>query len=115
MKVRSTLFVLLAVSQPVQSHESWISRDKYRDPLTGQLCCNKQDCRTLSSEEVSQYKDRFEIAVPYFGEMKKFTIPSSRILPSQDGEYWACLSSESFSKGRGVRLGVRCFFAPLGM
>jgi hypothetical protein len=115
MRVRSTLIVLVAFSQPVQSHESWISRNMYRDPLTGQLCCNEQDCHILSSEEVRQSEGSFEIEIPHFGATKKFSIPFSRVLPSQDGEYWACLSSEAFSKGRGVTLGVRCFFAPLEM
>lgn len=105
--------VLMAFVQPADSHDSWISRNRFRDPLTGQWCCNEHDCNILSVDNIRQFKDSFEITIAYFGEDKKFVVPNSRILPSLDGRYWACLSTETVSRGRGVRIGVRCFFAPL--
>src|SRR3954451_21522904 len=91
-------------AEPAYPHDSWISREKFRDPQSGDWCCNEHDCKALGPDQVWQQKSDMKISVPFFGEDRSFLVPKSRILPSRDGNYWACLSTEAASQGRGVRL-----------
>ena len=91
-----------------------MSREQFRDPVSGDWCCNEKDCQPIDSGQVRHERGKVTVVIPYFGETRRFTFSSSRILPSGDENYWACISTEAASHGRGVRLGMRCFFEPLG-
>jgi hypothetical protein len=116
MRIPSRCFLVItscAMAEPAFAHDSWISREKARDPESGAWCCNEHDCQMLSPDQVFQEKDGVIVVTTFFGEEHRFSVARSRVLPSQDGQYWACLSMEQASRGRGVHLGIRCFFAPL--
>lgn len=103
-----TLSAVLALgvsSQVALAHEAWISRQQYYDPESRASCCDEHDCFPLEDEDVLALGGGFEIKGQYF-------IARQRVLPSSDGQYWACFNSE----GRGPhdrKKGVRCFFAPM--
>lgn len=115
MKIAVMCLCIFSVlpAMPVQAHDMWISRGKFRDPVSGAWCCNADDCHPLEPDQVWHEDHGVTITIPYFGETHSFVVPNGRIQPSGDGQYWACLSTESASRGRGVHLGVRCFFEPL--
>ena len=107
------LTFVCALAAPAGAHDSWISREKFRDPQSGAWCCNEHDCETLNPGQVWHHRDSVSIATTYFGEQNEFVIPNERILPSRDEKYWACMSTESVSHDRGISLSVRCYFEPL--
>jgi hypothetical protein len=103
-----TIFTALALflfSQAVIAHDSWISRHQFYDPNSGAWCCDEHDCAALDEIEVRETGNGFIVADKYF-------VSRQRVLPSSDGNYWACFNSE----GKGAhdrKEGVRCFFAPM--
>jgi hypothetical protein len=93
------LFIAAAVfgwASGAWGHEHWISAKKFRNPLTGELCCGDNDCFMIPKEQVRLTKQGYELST---GEL----VPYSEALPSEDGEYWRC------KRYNGSR---RCFFAP---
>ena len=99
---------------PAAAHDHWMSRQQFRDPVSGDWCCNEHDCQPLDSGQVHHVRGKVTVTIPYFGEDRRFTFTSRRILPSGDENYWACISTEATAHGRGVSLSMRCFFEPLG-
>lgn len=100
-------------STPAYPHENWISREKFRDPQTGDWCCNAHDCHEVSPDQVWHQRDSVTLKFPFEGVKRDFEVPNTRILPSRDGKYWVCISAEATARGRGITLSVRCFFEPL--
>ncbi|HEX7109474.1 MAG TPA: hypothetical protein VF224_09570 [Aestuariivirga sp.] len=101
----SAVLTLFVSTQGVFAHDDWISRQKYYDPESHASCCDERDCFPLEDEDVLALGEGFEINGQYF-------IARQRVLPSGDGQYWACFNSD----GRGPHdreKGVRCFFAPM--
>jgi hypothetical protein len=101
----SAVLALFVSAQSVFAHDAWISRQHYYDPESRASCCDEHDCFPLEDEDVLALGGGFEINGQYF-------IARQRVLPSSDGQYWACFNSE----GRGPHdreKGVRCFFAPM--
>lgn len=103
------LWASLTVAMPsslVLAHDSWISRDQYRDPASNAWCCDEHDCSAIDKSEV-------KVAGPGFLVRDVYWVERQRILPSGDGNYWACFNSEG--KGPHDRpAGVRCLFVPFG-
>jgi hypothetical protein len=103
-----TLSIALALfvsTQVAFAHDDWISRHQFSDPMSHAWCCDEQDCFPLAQEAVRIIGNGFVVDGQYF-------IARQRVLPSSDGQYWACFNSE----GRGPHdreKGVRCFFAPM--
>lgn len=101
----SVVLALLATSQLVQAHDSWISRHQFYDPGSGAWCCDEHDCSALDNVEVREMGGGFIIEGRHF-------IARQRILPSSDGQYWACFNTGG--KGPHEReKEIRCFFAPM--
>lgn len=101
----SCLLALGVSGQVALAHDAWISRQQYYDPETRASCCDEHDCFPLEDEDVLASVGGFEVQGQFF-------IAHHRVLPSSDGQYWACFNSE----GRGPHdreKGVRCFFAPM--
>ena len=102
------VFVVLAVlfsTEVVLAHGSWISRNQFYDPSSGAWCCDEHDCSALDEQTVRPIGDGFMIDGRYF-------IARQRVLPSSDGQYWACFNTGG--KGPHAReKEVRCFFAPM--
>lgn len=99
----ASLTVILP-SSVVLAHDSWISRYRYRDPATNAWCCDEHDCSAIDRSEV-------KVAGPGFLVRGIYWVERQRILPSGDGNYWACFNSE----GTGPHdqpAGVRCLFVP---
>lgn len=87
----------LVAAAPALAHDSWISRGKFRSPVTGEWCCGELDCKIIPSSAVIVSAPGYVIS--YLGE----TVPHEEALPSPDGHYWRCHRPD------GTR---RCFFAP---
>ena len=92
-------------TQAALAHDNWISRHHFYDPVSGAWCCDEHDCSALEDIEVREMGEGFMVGGQYF-------VARQHVLPSSDGQYWACFNSE----GRGPHdreKGVRCFFAPI--
>ena len=91
----------------VVAHDSWISREQFRDPESGAFCCDEHDCGSLTNDDVQYTGSGYLINGQYF-------VADQRVLLSGDSRYWACFNSEG--KGPHDRpKDIRCFFAPLNM
>ena len=91
--------------QDAGSHEHWMSRQQFRDPVSRASCCDEQDCVPLPDDSVRVIDDGFLVE-------GKHVVARLRVLPSHDEHYWACFNTE----GTGAHdrpESVRCFFAPL--
>jgi hypothetical protein len=61
----AVLLALLCSSFAV-AHESWISRNRLADPMSGQWCCNHIDCREETVKEVAGgYRVETGEIIPY--------------------------------------------------
>ena len=96
---------ILACPTLASAHDSWISRYKLHDPNSGEWCCNENDCSALDETRIVETKEGYVVD-------RKFFVPSSRAIPSYDGQYWACFNPGGLH-GHGPKRDVRCFFAPL--
>ncbi len=90
------------------AHDTWISRFRYVDPKSGDWYCNEIDCGPIDRMRVERVEGGFLVDHEIFVE-------SSRALPSNDDSYWTCFSSDIVSQGRGIKKGIRCFFAATGV
>jgi hypothetical protein len=103
---RMTGLLALFVSSPfVSAHDSWVSRYQFYDPDSGAWCCDEHDCSILDDVAVRQMDGGFIIDDRHF-------VARHRVLPSRDGQYWACFNTGG--KGpHGREKEIRCFFAPM--
>lgn len=101
----SAMLALFVSNEGAFAHDSWISRQQNYDPESHASCCNEHDCFPLKSEDVITLGGGFIINGQYF-------IVRQRVLPSGDGQYWACFNTGG--KGpHATEKDVRCFFAPM--
>lgn len=100
------LICLLPMAEAALPHDSWISRESYKDPHTNAWCCDERDCVALDNGVVSAG------GTGGFIVDNKYYVPRARVLPSGDGRYWACFNEEGTGPHDRPR-GVRCFFAPM--
>jgi hypothetical protein len=98
--------LVLAATVPAAAvaHDSWMSREEFRDPASHEWCCDEHDCTVLDEADVRMTRKGFIV----FG---KYTVSQQRVLPSSDGHYWACMNGVPRSP-HAKDPGVRCFFAP---
>lgn len=96
------LLALLLLISPAMAHDtgpgSWINSGGFRDPQSGEHCCNLHDCRAEAVREVSGgYATDGGDVVPY----------SRVIWNSADGRWWRCryLGGEKIGK-------TRCLIGP---
>ncbi|MER9398366.1 hypothetical protein NKI46_09545 [Mesorhizobium sp. M0615] len=74
----------------------------YHDPVTGYECCDKKDCRVISSRYVEPLPGGdFNIRT---GSKSRYFISKKRVLESEDSQYHICTSPPNTT--------IRCFFAP---
>ena len=105
MRAFLTFLALLVLPIPVLAHEHWISRQQFRDPVSGAWCCNEHDCKVLDLRQIRETAGGFLIGGMYF-------VTRERVLPSSDESYWACFTNG----GTGAhehQPGIRCLFVPL--
>jgi hypothetical protein len=77
------------------AHDSWISRNGLRDPVSGYWCCNHIDCR---AEPVREVNGGYQVET---GEV----VPHERIIwRSQDGVWWRCRNMQTNA--------TRCLIGP---
>jgi len=98
-----------ALLDPSQAfaHDHWISSERFRDPASGSWCCDENDCFPIDDKEVQATAGGFLIDRQHFVSRK-------RVLPSNDGLFWACFNGNA--KGpHEKKEKIRCFFAPLNM
>lgn len=103
----SVALAILGSPHVVFAHDNWISRQRFHDPSSRSWCCDEHDCLPLDNEAVEASGEGFLINGQYF-------ITRTRVLPSNDTQYWACFNEE----GKGpheTEKNVRCFFAPMNM
>lgn len=99
------LFVLAlaALSAPARAHDVWADGSAVPAWIKD-ACCGPEDVHRLGPDQVHRVDGGYRIdGYPY-------VIPESRLLPSQDGNWWA------FYRGSdgGELSSVYCFFGPMG-
>jgi hypothetical protein len=97
-----TLLVVLLGSSFAAAHESWISKNKLRDPLSNQWCCNHIDCAEVPQSGVREVNGGYLLAET--GE----TIPYTRVIwASPEGTWVRCryMSGEKANQ-------TRCLIGP---
>jgi hypothetical protein len=96
----------LTVSAPIaHAHDSWISRHQYRDPVSGNWCCDDHDCTPLADSDVARTVGGYLVA-------GKYPVDHRRALASGDERYWICFNEEGKGPHDRVR-NVKCFFVPI--
>jgi len=81
----ATIVALLLWSAAGRAHDSWISSNQLRDPVSGQWCCNEHDCEAEPADGVRETREGYLIVST--GEV----IPFARAIPqSADGRFWRC-------------------------
>jgi len=93
MRLALALLVLLAT--PSIGHDHWINHGKYLDPVTGQHCCDQNDCKRLSSAAIETVVRGPEGAMTVEG----VTFRKGQQHKSEDGFWYRCAS--------------RCVFTPV--
>ena len=97
-----TLFLVLLASSVAAAHESWISRNKLRDPLSNQWCCNHIDCAEIPKEGIREVNGGYTLAET--GE----TIPYTRVIwASPEGSWVRCRFLHGADAGK-----TRCLIGP---
>lgn len=100
--------LMLAASEKVSAHDSWISRGALRNGA-GEWCCGAGDCAVMDPKAVGLRVGGFSvsgwgtIAGSSRREFYHETVPVNEAQPSPDGSYWRCKRPD------GSR---RCFFFP---
>ena len=74
--------------------------------MSGEWCCDELDCERLESDQIREVDGGFLVSGASF-------VDGSRALPSPDGHFWACFSTDIDPEKGRVRIGIRCFFAPM--
>lgn len=99
--------VALALAGAARAHGIYTS---WRDPASGALCCNGEDCAPFPEERVKVLATGYLIAAP--GRAPEL-IPFARTIPSPDGRYHRC-TQEWDAPEQGLATGdTRCFAAPM--
>lgn len=99
MRYGATAAGLLLLIVPALAHDSWISRQRIVDPVTGEWCCNLHDCQVEAVREVSGG----------YSTAGGDVVPFSRVIwKSPDGRWWRCryLGGEKAGK-------TRCLIGPI--
>ena len=68
------VFLALLGSSIAAAHDSWISRSRLTDPMSGQWCCNHIDCAEIPNGGVREVSGGFLVSET--GE----TIPYTRVI-----------------------------------
>lgn len=97
----ATLCVLLVLA-PALAHDSWISAQALSDPLSGESCCNHNDCAIVPKGGISQVLRGYLVVET--GEV----IASSRVIwRSPDGHWVRCRYLGGDKAGQ-----TRCLIGP---
>ena len=97
--VRRTALVLALMAWSVaDAHDHWINHAGLTDPVSGQWCCNQFDCTPVPAGGIRS------TATGYLVVETGEEIPSTRLLPSQDGTFWRCRNRQSNT--------TRCLIGP---
>jgi hypothetical protein len=104
----------LALASPAIAHDQWSNGGKVPAWIK-QSCCGAADAHHLRPEQVHDYGDWYEID-GYFANGGK--ISRAKVLPSQDGEYWAFWADYPAQAGMmgnqpASQSTVYCFFVPM--
>lgn len=93
------LFSLGFMVKKALAHDSWINQGGWEDPVSKDSCCGTNDCERVAGDMVSR------TPAGYYLKQTGETIPMSRALPSQDGQFWRCRYLTGLNTGK-----TRCFF-----
>jgi len=106
-------FVVLIHGLPVLcascwAHDSWISRDNLRDPLSGVGCCGDQDCEDLSKLGVTVTEQPSGFVLSDTNEQ----VEKRRVIwKSREGHWYRCFEKVS-TRGGPTWKRVRCLIGP---
>jgi len=95
----ATALVLL-MSIPALGHDHWINHGKYLDPVTGQHCCNENDCKQVSELEREKWTFNQDGTIVVPTQSGSLTFQKSQLHVSEDGLWYRCVH--------------RCIFRPSG-
>ena len=108
-------FILLA---PANAHDVWADGKPVPDWVKHE-CCGPNDVHHLTADQIHAVKGGYMIdgfnpvdaPTHYPGWTYSKVIPSSAILPSQDGDWWAFYRENS----DGTTGPMYCFFGPMDL
>ena len=89
------MLILLALILPALGHDHWIRNGKYLDPVTGQHCCNENDCKELSAAEIATVQTTSGGGLIVQGAQFR----RGQLHKSEDGKWYRCAN--------------RCVFRPV--
>lgn len=86
------------LSAPARAHDHWINNERLVDPVTGEWCCNLNDCQV---EQVQEVEGGYSTAG---GDV----VPRARVIwKSPDGHWWRCRYLFGENAGK-----TRCLIGP---
>jgi hypothetical protein len=73
--------ITLIITRPAKAHDHWINYEHLTDPVSGEWCCNENDCHPVN--DVKEVPGGYSVR----GEF----IPEARVIwKSRDGRWWQC-------------------------
>ena len=88
--------ILLFTCRDARAHDQWADGTPVPSWVKG-ACCGPTDVHHLTPDQVHREGDNWRI------DIWPGVIPASKVLPSQDGDYWAFFDASM----------MHCFFVPL--
>jgi hypothetical protein len=110
-----TLAAMLVLAGTAQAHEMYTNT---KDPVSGYGCCGGNDCAAIPADWIEPTPDGYRLKLTLEQARKvnanavsavDAIIPWSRIQPSHDLQFHACLFNSNRSAPYG---GVICFWQP---
>jgi hypothetical protein len=122
MRLCGALAFATLLLRPSLAHDSWISDDALKNPVTQQWCCGRSDCGIVMpapKATAGGWAVHGDQIIDINGRRLRVdeVIPYNEVLPSPDGYFWRChtrVSTNYDVDGNKdyVDGNRRCFFAP---
>ena len=116
------VIAMLSLMGPSPAHESWISKQGAKNPVTGSWCCGVHDCGIVMPAPIATsagWAIHGDVIIDVNGRRVRVdeVVPYGEATPSPDGYFWRCHTllgtfydvQNHVSYADGER---RCFFAP---
>jgi len=114
MKLLGALIVsLLFLISPSPSHDSWISRERFRNPVTLDWCCGREDCGIVMPAPKATavgWAIHGEEILDLDGRRLRVdeVVSYDETLPSPDGYFYRCpIVARDYERPSGLFLGWR--------
>jgi hypothetical protein len=111
--VNPRLFGALALATllligPSPAHQSWISEEGAKNPVTGSWCCGVHDCGIVMPAPIATdagWAIHGDVIIDVNGRRVRVdeVVPYNEAIASPDGHFWRCQASKSHSLARSTR------------